>query len=67
MPDIKDVGQRLRALRGNLSRRKVAELCGISVSALAMYESGERMPRDEIKVKLAELYGKSVGAIFFAK
>jgi transcriptional regulator with XRE-family HTH domain len=67
MPDAKDVGQRLRTLRGNLSRRKVAELCGISVSALTMYENGERMPRDEVKVKLAELYGKSVGAIFFAK
>jgi len=67
MPDIKVVGKRLRELRGNLSRRKVAEICGISVSALAMYESGARMPRDEIKVKLAELYGRSVGSIFFTK
>mgnify|MGYP003307199460 CR=1 FL=1 len=67
MPDMKDVGERLRQLRGNISRKKVAEICGISVSALAMYENGERMPRDEVKIKLAALYGRSVGSLFFTK
>ena len=44
---------------------KVANDCGISVSALAMYESGKRMPRDEIKVKLARYYNTTVEALFF--
>jgi putative transcriptional regulator len=30
-----------------------------------MYENGERVPSDQIKIKLASLYGKSVGYIFF--
>ena len=63
--DMKVIGKRLRELRGNLSRKKVADIIGVSVSALAMYECGERIPRDEVKIKIAELYGKSVGAIFF--
>lgn len=65
MLDAKIIGKRLRELRGNLSRKKVADIIGVSVSALSMYELGERIPRDEVKVKIAELYGKSVGAIFF--
>jgi len=67
MPDMKDIGARLRALRGNLARKTVADICGISVSALAMYENGERIPRDEVKIKLAKLYGKTVGSLFFTK
>lgn len=65
MPEMKTIGERLRQLRGNISRKKVAEICGISVSALAMYENGERMPRDEVKIKLAALYGRSVGSLFY--
>ena len=33
--------------------------------ALTMYETGQRVPRDEIKVKLARFYGKAVETIFF--
>jgi putative transcriptional regulator len=60
------VASRLRELRGDIPRETVCKACGISVSALAMYEQGERIPRDNIKVKLAQFYGKSVEGIFFA-
>nr|DAZ75624.1 MAG TPA: repressor protein C2 [Caudoviricetes sp.] len=30
-----------------------------------MYENGERIPRDGIKLKIAEYYQKSVQEIFF--
>ena len=30
-----------------------------------MYEAGERVPRDEIKIKLAKFYNRSVSYIFF--
>nr|DAQ56870.1 MAG TPA: Helix-turn-helix XRE-family like protein [Caudoviricetes sp.] len=66
MPDRKLIGERLRRLRGNLSRSFVANACGISVSALSMYENGDRMPRDNIKVRFAKLFGKSVQYIFFS-
>ena len=38
---------RLRKLRERrrVSRRTLAELCGISMSAMARYERGERQPR----------------------
>lgn len=65
MPDAAAIGATLRELRGNLSRLTVASACGISVSALTMYETGQRVPRDEIKVKLARFYGKAVETIFF--
>lgn len=65
MPTAKEIGARLRTLRGSLSRKKVSEICGISRSALTMYETGARVPRDEVKIKLADLYSKSVEDIFF--
>ncbi|MCH4205165.1 MAG: hypothetical protein LKF53_02075 [Solobacterium sp.] len=30
-----------------------------------MYETGKRVPRDEIKMKISKYYKKSVGSIFF--
>lgn len=59
--------KKLIELRGNRKREDVAKAVGISVSALAMYEQGERVPRDDIKVKLANYYKRSVGSIFFAE
>lgn len=59
------VAERLVEARGDEPRAKVAEAVGISVSAMGMYENGERIPRDEIKVKLAEHYNKTVQELFF--
>lgn len=59
------VGKRLMLLRNNVPREKVADAIGVSVSAISMYENGERIPRDAIKVKLASYYGKTVQEIFF--
>ncbi len=66
MADRKTIGERLRKLRGERTIVEVAQTCGISASALSMYESGERVPRDEIKVILSKFYKKSVESIFFA-
>lgn len=59
------IGKKLITLRGDRSRTEVAEAVEISRSALSMYESGERIPRDEIKVRLANFYNSTVQAIFF--
>lgn len=59
------IGERLIMLRGNKPQSEVAKAVGISNSALSMYECGERIPRDSIKVKLANYYGKTVQSIFF--
>lgn len=64
--DSKIIGERLVALRGSRTQNEVSEALGISISALGMYERGERIPRDEIKIKIATYYKKSVQSIFFA-
>jgi len=61
----KAIGKRLVELRGDRSQEKVARDNDISLSAMTKYERGERIPRDEIKIKLAKYYGVSVADIFF--
>jgi putative transcriptional regulator len=63
--DRQEIGKKLLNLRGNKTRETVAHANGISVSALQMYENGQRIPRDEIKVKLARYYSTSIEVIFF--
>lgn len=58
-------GEKLRKLRGNKTAVKVAKDLGISRSALIKYENDERVPRDEIKKKIAEYYGRTIQFIFF--
>lgn len=60
------VGMKLRALRGKRTQRKVAEDLGISKSAWAMYEKNERVPRDEVKIRIAKYFNESVGSIFYS-
>lgn len=60
------MAQKLRALRGNRTQKEVAEAVGISQAALSQYESGLRVPRDEIKVRMADYYKRSVNFIFYA-
>lgn len=59
------IAKTLLLLRQDKSREEVAYAVGISVSALTMYETGKRIPRDEIKLKLAKYYGKDIQSIFF--
>lgn len=63
----KKIGMILVELRGDKSQKEVADAVGISDSALSMYENGERIPRDAIKVRIAEYFHKKVGDIFFAE
>jgi len=64
--DRKAIGAKLRKLRGDRSREEVAVAVKVTASAIWMYEAGQRVPNDEIKVRLAEYYGASVYDIFFA-
>lgn len=59
------ISERLVSLRGDKTQTEVAESLGISVSALSNYEQGIRVPRDSIKKKIADYYGKTVDYIFF--
>lgn len=65
--DKKAIGKKLHNLRIELgkSRKEVAKDIGVSVSAIQMYENGRRIPKDEIKIKLAEYFDATVQELFF--
>lgn len=63
--DVRASADKLIQLRGNRTQSEVARAVGISISALAMYERGERVPRDPIKIALANYYDTPIGDIFF--
>lgn len=67
MANASVIGERLLNLRKKFGKtgEEVAVACGVSRSALTMYETGARIPRDEIKVRLASYYSSSVEEIFF--
>ena len=61
------VGRKLQALRksNNLSVEDVCDKVLISKSSLQKYETDRRVPRDNVKKRLAEFYGSTVANIFF--
>ena len=63
--NAKEIGARLVELRGNRTQEEVANAVNISVSALSMYECGERIPRDNIKIRLSSYYKKPISKIFY--
>lgn len=64
--DAKEIGNRLKKLRGIKPRRLVAHETGISYSGLSNYETGLRVPTDDHKIVLAKYYGVSIEELFFA-
>lgn len=65
--DREKMAQVLRSLRREKgeTQAEVAKSVGISASAYAMYETGERVPRDGVKVMIAKHFNRSVKGIFF--
>jgi len=59
----------LRNLRRSMGKKQseVARECEISPAAYASYETGSRIPRDDVKEKLSGYFGKTVGYIFFGE
>ena len=60
-----DFSLKLKKLRGDRTLEEVAKAVDISVSSLGMYETGKRVPRDAVKIRIAKYYGTTVAAIFF--
>ena len=57
--------EKLRRARGMEPRKSVCQALGISLSALTMYETGQRRPKDSVKRKLAAHHRTTVQALFF--
>ena len=59
------IGDRLKALRGAMSREELGLKLGVTAQAIYNYEAGIRVPTDDLKSKIALIFGKSVQEIFF--
>lgn len=64
---MKSIGEKLTELRNskNLTQKELGVEIGVSTTSIAMYEINERVPRDEIKKRIAAFFGKTVQEIFF--
>ena len=63
--DTKVIGNRLRELRGDKTQKEVADAVGVTAMAVCQYEAGTRAPSDQVKIALAEYFGRTVENIFF--
>lgn len=61
------IGANIRELRtkNGETSEELAKAINASTSAIGMYENGYRIPRDEIKIRIAEHYRVPVESIFF--
>ena len=60
------ISENLLRLRGKKTQAEVAEQLNIGQSTYAMYETGKRVPSDEVKMRIAKLYKRTVQSIFFS-
>lgn len=63
-----NAGRRIKELRKarHLTVQECCEDVGVSYSAWRKYETAERVPRDEIKRKIADYFDRTVQFIFFS-
>lgn len=59
--------EKMRELRGKRTQAEIAEKLGVKPSTYASYEQGARIPKDAMKIKIAQLYNRSVKYIFFSE
>ena len=65
--DAKLVGERIKNLRQEkkMSQQEFADAINVACSTVSMYENGERIPRDQIKLAIANLFAVTVDYLFF--
>lgn len=65
--DPVQIGQKIKSLREgkNETVEQLSNALEVSASAITMYETGKRIPRDEIKIRIAEHFSAPVESIFF--
>lgn len=59
------IGRRLKHLRGARTIQEIADATGIDPSTIGMYEIGQRIPRDNNKITLANYFGLTVQELFY--
>ena len=59
------IGRKLKRLRGARTIQEIADATGIDSSTIGMYEIGQRVPRDNNKITLANYFGLTVQELFY--
>jgi transcriptional regulator with XRE-family HTH domain len=61
------IADNLRYLRKRkgVTQTEVAKAHGVPATTYNAYETGQNVPRDDMKLKIADYYGRSVQFIFF--
>ncbi len=67
MKTNKEMGRLLFKLRKEkgLNKQELSELLGVSPVSIQFYELGHRRPSDEVKVKYAIVFDKTVQELFY--
>jgi len=68
MINAKAIGLKIKNLResNNLTQEEFCKKVDITQSALSNYENGLRIPRDEVKLRIARCFDTSIEAIFYS-
>ena len=53
--------------RKGVTQAEIARALGVPATTYNAWETGQNIPRDDMKVAIAEYYGRTVGFIFFNK
>lgn len=66
--DGKEIGARISKVRKEfrMTKRFMADAIGVGYSTMCAYEYGTRIPSDEVKIRIAKLFGVSVADLFYA-
>jgi len=59
-PDLKEIGLRIRGLRGDMRQEELASQLGVSQGQLSKVERGKVAPTFEILLGVATKFGKSL-------
>lgn len=63
--ELKMLGKTLKEARENagLTQKALAELIGISTTAVSKYENGELIPNKDVLIKMSTVLGESINMI----
>ncbi len=63
----REIGEKLRRIRKKrgMTINMLAKEVGTAASTVGMWERGERIPRDSMKVKLSQTFNTTVQELFF--
>ena len=64
---MRELSNRIKLLRGSLSREEFSEKTGISPRALANYEQGERIPKADVIARICVRMGVSADWLLFGE